>query len=96
VVGLRDVPAGQRNPKDHRVESQIWIVGAACGENETSCQHPAARRLTEPFDSVQRAGGGKNLRRAMPVTRSRGAARSSGVMTAWRAFAGADDLQSSP
>ena len=43
------------------MESRIWIVGAACGENETSCQHPAARRLTEPFDSALRARGGKDL-----------------------------------
>jgi len=49
------------------VESRIWIVGAACGENETSCQHPAARRLTEPFDSALRARGGKDLPAAMPL-----------------------------
>jgi hypothetical protein len=53
------------------VESRIWIVGAACGENETSCQHPAALRLTEPFDSAMRARGGKDLPAAMLVARSR-------------------------
>jgi hypothetical protein len=32
------------------VESRIWIVGAACGENETSGQHPAARSLIVSHD----------------------------------------------
>ena len=53
------------------MESPISIVGAACGENETSCQHPAARQLTEPFDSALRARGGKDLSAAMLVARSR-------------------------
>ena len=53
------------------MESRIWIVGAACGENETCCQHPAARLLTEPFDSALRARGGKDLPAAMLVAGSR-------------------------
>lgn len=53
------------------MESRIWIVGAACGENETSGQHPAARRLTEPFDPALRARGGKDLPAAMLIARSR-------------------------
>jgi len=60
------------------VESRIWIVGAACGENETPCQHPATPPLTEPFDSALRVRGGKDLPGAMLIARSReGAVRSS-------------------
>jgi len=60
------------------VESGIWIVGAAWDENETCCQHPAARRLAEPFDFALRAAGGKNLPDSMPVAPvERGAVRSS-------------------
>jgi hypothetical protein len=55
-------------------------------------RHPASIQPfagpTEPVDSALRATGGKNLPSAMlPV--KRGAARSSGGMTAWRALAGA-------
>jgi hypothetical protein len=72
------------------VESRTWSVGEACGENETSRQHPAAQLLTEPVDSTLRADGGKNLPSAMPVAPvERGAVRSSWAMAAWRALAGA-------
>ena len=52
------------------MESRIWIVGAA-GGNETSRQHPATAVRTEPVDSTLRAAGGGNLPSAMPVARSR-------------------------